>query len=99
LIENDELLSDETSMVLLPEVVGIPWGHSLQIHNIASLIGTSDALDLNTACDFDFLTGSIDDLVDLKVHFFGDLLHHGVELFVGLDGFLLVNGTILSEGS
>ena len=84
-------------MVLVSEVVGISWSHSLQVDDVTSLVGTFDTLNFNASCNLDLLSGSIDKFVYLDVHLFADLLHHLMELLVRLNSLLLINCAVLSQ--
>jgi len=83
-------------MVLISEIVSIPWSHSLEINNIAPLVSASDSFDLDTSCNLNFLLCSIDNFVHLDVHFLSNLLHHLMELLIGLNCLLLIDSAVLS---
>jgi hypothetical protein len=95
--KNQELLPNQASVVIRSFKVGISRCHSLEVHNIATLVRASNALDLNTTCELYFFAIAIDQLINLNVQLRTYLFHHIVEFFIALNGLLLVDGTIFSQ--
>jgi hypothetical protein len=96
MIKQDQLLSDEASVILIAKVIGISGLHTLQIDDVTSLVGAPDSLDLYTSCDFD-LFFSISDLTNLRFEFLGNLFHQTMEFWLGVDRFHIIDTTILSQ--
>ena len=84
-------------MVVRSFEVGISRCHTLEVHDIATLVRTSDALDLDAACDLYFFAIAIDQLIDLNVQLRANLFHHIVEFCIALDGLLLVDSAVFSQ--
>jgi len=97
LVKNEQLLSHKTGMVLLTKIVCISWSHALKVDNVASLISASDSFNLDRTSNLDFFIVAVNQFVDLDVHSLTDLDHHLMELLVGLNCLLLINGSVFSE--
>jgi hypothetical protein len=42
-------------MIVFTEEVGVSWDDALQVNNVGSLVGTSDAFDFGTACNLNLV--------------------------------------------
>ena len=84
-------------MVLVSEVVCISRGHTLQIDDVAPLVGASDSFDFDATGDFSGFSLCIQYLVDLDTQLRRDFLHELVELWMRLNCLLLVDRAVLSQ--
>lgn len=95
----NELRSHQRRVIIITHEVSVPRRQSLQVNDVSALISTADSLDLDRASDLDDrVVGLVNNFVDFDVESVGNLGHQGVELFVGDDVFLVVDGTVLGEG-
>ena len=97
LVQNQELLSQKTSVIVISEVVSVARSHALEVYEIAPLISTLDSFDLNTTSNFDLFALSIDQFVHLNVKLITNRLHHFMELRLCLYSLLLIHSSVLSE--
>jgi len=84
-------------MIVLTLVVGVPWEQALEVDEVAPFVCAPNALDFNTAGDFNFFIFAINDFIYLYVHLFAYLLHQIVELFSGMYSPAFVDGTIFGK--
>ena len=84
-------------MIVLTEVVGIPWEQALEVDEVAPFVCAPNALDFDAASDFNFFIFAINDFIYLYVHLFAYLLHQIVELFSGMYSLTFVNCTIFGK--
>ena len=85
-------------MVLLSQEISVSRCHTLQVNDVATLVRASDSFNLNATGNFNFLSFSINNFVDLDIHFLAHLKHHLVELWIALYCLLLIDCSVLCEG-
>jgi hypothetical protein len=98
LVTVDELGSDEGSMIVITEVVGITRSQTLEIDNVGAFVATSDAFKFNGTSEFhSFTVGRVNNRVCFDAEHLGQLEHKLMELSIGNKRFLLINSAVLSK--